>query len=276
MGEGPERPVAARRRRLALPALAVVAVLAVAAAVASLAGAAVFGGPNVRASFTGWLTPRSLPRGDAVPVALHMRGALSTTEGHEPPELRKIEIAINRHGLVSTRGLPTCPIGSIESTDSKHALAACRGSLVGTGRFTAHVSIPEQAPFPSVGGVLAFNSLYGGRHVILAHIFGRSPVPTTQILVMRFGHQRGSPFDTTLTTRMPTTTEKWGYATGFALTLDRRYTYRGRPRSVISANCPAPRGFTLATFPAAKATWELASGRTLTRVLEGRCQVAKR
>jgi hypothetical protein len=146
---------------------------------------------------------------------------------------------------------------------------------VGTGLFTAHVSIPEQSPFPSVGKVLAFNSLYRGRHVILAHIFGTSPVPTTQILVLRFGHLDGGAFDTTLTTRMPEATEKWGYATGFALTLDRRYTYRGRSRSVISANCPAPRGFTLASFSAARATYELASGRTLKRVLDGRCRVAK-
>jgi hypothetical protein len=265
----------ARLFALRAPAVAVAAV-AVVAAVAGLAGAAVFGGPNVRASFTGWLTPRSLPRGEAVPVALHMKGVLSTTEGHEPPQLRRIEIAINRHGVVSTAGLPTCPIGDIKSTDSKQALAACRSALVGTGRFTAHVSIPEQAPFPSIGKVLAFNSLYRGRHVILAHIFGRSPVPTTQILVLRFGHLHAGAYDTTLTTRMPETTEKWGYATGFALTLDRRYSYRGRPRSVVRANCPAPSGFTLASFAAAKATYELASGRELTRTLEGRCRVARR
>jgi hypothetical protein len=251
-------------------------VLAVAAAAgAGLAGGAVFGGPNVRATFTGWLTPRSLPRAAGVPVSLHMRGQLEPREGHEPPQLRRIKIAINRHGRVSTWGLPACTPGRLDATDSKGALASCRGSLVGTGRFTAHVSVPEQSPFPAIGRVLAFNGVAAGHHVILAHIFGTDPVPTTQVLVMRFGHEHGGAFDTTLTSRMPEAAEKWGYATGFALTLDRRYTYRDRLRSVISANCPAPRGFTLAVFPAARATYELASGRTITRDLEGRCRVAK-
>ncbi len=239
-----------------------------------IAQAGVFGGANVRASFEGRLTPRSLPRSNPVPVALRMEGALMSTNGQEPPQLQRLAISINRHGTVSTIGLPVCPLGSIEATTTKEALAACREALIGNGRFTAHIAIPTQAPFPAYGRMLAFNSVLHGRRVILAQIYGTNPVPTSRVLVMTYQHGSPGTFGTILTMQMPTLTVNWGYATGFRLTLHRRYTYRGRPRSFISANCPAPRGLGVALFTAAKGTYYLADGRQVSRVLEGTCTVS--
>lgn len=247
--------------------------MACALAAAAIAQAGIFGGANVRATFDGRLIPNALPRGGSVPVALQLEGALTSVNGEEPPQLQRIAIAINRFGVLSTAGLSVCPAGLIKSTTTKQALAACREALVGSGRFTAHIEIPTQAPFPAHGKMLVFNSRLRGRPVFLGQIYGTEPVPTSQLLVITHRRLRPGPFGTVLSIQMPVVTAKWGYATGFRLTLHRRYTYRGRPRSFLSANCPAPRGLSIALFAAAKGTYYLADGRTISRVLKGTCTV---
>jgi hypothetical protein len=254
-------------------ARAALGAVATAALAASIAQADVFGGANVRASFSGWLQPRSLPRSEEAPIALHLKGRLWTTDGKPPPQLRRLTIAINRFGRVSTHGLPACRKGSITARSTAEALARCRGSLVGSGAFNAHIVIPSQAPFPARGRMLAFFSREDGRRVILAHIFGRDPVPTSNVLTLRFQRSQPGAFDTTMSLELPNVGEDWGHVSGFELSLHRRFSFRDRERSLITASCPAPKGFGAAVFPAAKGTYHLADGRVITRVVTGRCRV---
>ncbi|HEX6228941.1 MAG TPA: hypothetical protein VFZ41_05700 [Solirubrobacterales bacterium] len=253
----------------------VLVVAAAAMLAASVADADVFGGANVRATFKGRLEPRSLPRSEPAPVALHLKGRLWTTDGKPPPQLRRLTIAINRFGNVSTRGLRACRRGAIDARTSAAALAACRDSVVGSGRFSAHIAIPSQAPFPARGRMLAFFSRQKGRRVILAHIFGREPVPTSNVLTLRFQRSAPGAFDTTMSLLLPNVGEDWGHVTGFELNLHRRYTYRGKKHSLITASCPAPKGFGSAVFAAAKGTYHLADGRVISRVVTGRCRVSR-
>lgn len=237
------------------------------------AGGDEFGGANVRATFDGWITPRSLPRDRPQPIALHLRGRLRTTDGRLPPPLRSVAIFINRHGKVSTAGLPTCRKGKLAAARSATALRRCGDALIGSGRFDAHIQIPEGAPFPARGRVLAFNGVRDGRRVIFAHVFGTDPVPTVQVLTLRFRRPGPGSYGTELTMRMPNVGEDWGHVTGFRLDLERRYRYRGRERSLLSARCPAPEGRNSVVFSAAKGTYHLADGRELSRIVVGRCLV---
>ncbi len=259
--------------RFALRGAIVVAVAAILGT--GIANATLFAGANVRVSFNAWLTPKALPRTDAAPVTLHLRGRLRTTDGEEPPQLRRVTVELNRHGKVSTRGLPTCPRRGLLSTTTSQALRFCRKALVGHGRFTAHISIPTQAPFPARGKVLAFSSKRHGRRVILTHIYGTVPVPTTRVLSLGASRAGGGAFGPTFSVPMPQVAQNWGYVTGFDLTLHRLYRYRGRTHSLISAACPAPAGFKAAVFTVAKGTYYLADGRRLTRVLNGSCRVSR-
>jgi hypothetical protein len=251
-----------------------IAVLVVAILGAALAQATVFDGVHVRATFNGWLTPHTLPRSKPVPVSLHMKGSVTTPTGDQPPQLRRMTISINRNGILSTAGLPLCPKRRLTSTTTAQALAACRGSVVGSGRFTAHIAIPSQAPFPARGRLVAFNSVRHGRPVILAHIYGTVPVPTSQLLEMFVARTRRGTFGTILSVKMPTFVAGWGYVNGFRLNLHRLYRYAGGQRSLLTASCPAPTGFKAASFAAAKGTYYLSDGRKLTRVLDGSCRVS--
>ena len=175
---------------------------------------------------------------------------------------------INRHAVVTTRGLPTCPWRRLLSTTSRQALEICRDALIGTGHFTSHIDIPEQAPFPAAGRMLAFNSRRNGKPAVAAHVYGRDPVPTSEVLPMTFSRRGQGSFGPIVSVEMPKIGNEWGYVTGFDLTLKRRYRYRGRAMSVISASCPAPAGIREAPFKAARGTYELAGGSTLTRVAQ--------
>lgn len=255
------------RRVLVLAAVSVLALLGVAR------GEVVSGG-NVRVSFRGWINPRTLPRTETAPIGLHVAGSVEPVGGRRPAALESVTVEINRHGVVTTRGLPTCPWRRLRSTTSRQALAICRDALVGTGSFTSHIDIPEQAPFPAAGRILAFSTRLNGRPSLAAHVFGNRPVPTSQLLPMTFGRAVHGQFGSRLDVEMPQIGPDWGYVTGFALTLERHYTFRGRRLSLLSASCPAPKGIREAPFKAARGTYHLAGGETLTRVLSGTCQVA--
>ncbi len=162
----------------------------------------------------------------------------------------------------------------MQSSTSAQALEVCGDALVGTGHFTSHVDIPEQAPFPAVGRMLAFNTRLNGHAALVAHVYGTRPVPISQVLPMPFKRRGRGAFGSTLSVEMPKIGADWGYVTGFDITLGRQYRFRGRKRSLLGASCPAPAGIRKAPFKAARGTYELADGRLLTRVLGGTCEVA--
>ena len=254
--------------------MAAIIVAAAVPATVAVAGS-VFGGANVRATFNGSVTPRALPRDRVEPIALHLSGHLWTTDGELPPPLREVTISINRQGKVSTVGLPTCRKGEIIARRTAGALQRCGDALIGRGSFEAHIRIPSEAPFPAFGRILAFIGVEHGHRVIHAHIFGTDPVPTAQVLTLRFKRPAAGTYGTELSMTMPNVGDEWGHVTGFRLDLERRYSYRGRERSLLSARCPAPEGRSSVAFSAAKGTYLLADGRELSRIVVGRCRVRK-
>lgn len=229
---------------------------------------------GVEVSVTGKLRPNVLPRKGRVPIKVSLGGRISSVNAGEPPKLTKLTIEINRNGHLDTRGLPRCRLGSIRPSTNREALDACRSSLVGEGSFSANVRFPEQSPFPSKGKVLAFNGSDHGRTVIFAHIYGTKPVPTSYVLPFRIRHRSGT-FGTTLETKFPEVTGDWGYVTGLTMSLHRRFSFRGRTRGYLSANCPAPPDFHKAPFPLARTSFEFESGLDIPIVLERTCTVRR-
>jgi hypothetical protein len=246
--------------------LALLAILT--AAVSSQAETAHSGA--LRVKFSGALNPSRLPRHGTRAVAVTIGGRVSTTDGSEPPQLRRIEIAINRFGRLDYHGLPTCRLEDIQPSTNAHALQECGRSKVGEGLFFANVAIPGQTPFPSRGKLIAFNGIEHGRPVIFAHVYGDQPVPTSYTLPLRITHRRGT-FSTILTAALPHVTGKAGFITGIQLNLHRTFRYRGHRHSYLSAGCPAPEGINLAPFNLARATFVFAH-RSVSSVLHRTCR----
>jgi hypothetical protein len=247
------------------------AVLALAALVPSVALTEVSQRDGVRVSVRGKLAPTRLPRHGSAPIAVSLAGRIAADRPEGPPQLQALQIAINRKGRLSSRGIPVCRLGHIDPSTSREALAACGRSLVGEGSFSANVKLPEQSPFPSDGKLLAFNGRINGRPAILAHIYGTRPVPTSYVLPFSVKHTPGR-FGTVLQTSLPQVTGDWGFVTGIAIALDRRFTLRGRTHSFLTAGCPAPQGLGRVAFPLMKTTFAFQGGLSLTSTLIRTCR----
>ena len=227
---------------------------------------------NLRVAFLGKINPTELPRGPSAPIAVSLGMKISTIDHGVPSQLQRIEIAINRHGHLDRTGLPTCRRDQVQPSTTAEALRACGRAKVGEGRFSADVVIPEQSPFPSRGKLIAFNGTEGGRPVILAHIYGTDPIPTSYTFPLRIRHDRGT-FGTLLSGSLLNATARVAFVTHISLTLRRHYRYRGRVHSYLSAACPAAPGFPGAIFPLARASLHFAGGPTLSKVLTRTCRV---
>ncbi len=249
----------------------VAALIGSAALLSPLASAEIAEKHGVRVSVDGELLPKKLPRHGTAPVSVSVSGRIGSKASIPPPQLEKLTIAINRHGHLSSQGLPRCRIGHIDPSTTREAMAACAPALVGKGTFSANVRLPEQSPFPSNGEVLAFNGKLGGRPAIFAHIYGPDPVPTSYVLPF-FIKSSGGTFGTILETSLPRVTGEWGYVTGISMTLDRRFTVRGKRRSFLSAGCPAPTGFGAAVFPLIRTSFGFEGGVKVTSTVNRVCK----
>lgn len=227
---------------------------------------------DLRVTFQGELTPHALPRSGAAPVKVAVGAKIATTNGSNPPQLRKITIAINHNGRFTPAGLPVCSLEQIQPSTTEDALRACRASLVGEGSFSAKVLLPQQAPFPSAGKVFAFNGSFRGKPAILAHVYGTQPIPTSYTIPFAIGSAKGT-FGTVLSASLPQVTSEWGYVTGLAMTLGRTFSFHGKRRSYLSAACPAPKGFPGAVFPFARSSFAFGGKKILTSTLTRSCRV---
>lgn len=228
---------------------------------------------NVRISFSGGFTPHSLPRDRPAPVTIDVQGAIGTTDGTHPPAVSRIEIAINRHGKLSTQGLPACSAPTLQSTSTEAALARCRSALVGRGSFGAEVQFSGPEPVLAKGRMLAFYGRSAGKPALLLHLYATTPVRVTFVLPLLISHESKGQFGTILSARVPTLAGGLGSVTEINLKVGREYTYRGQPRSFLSASCPAPAGFPGAIFSLARGSFYFEDGKKIDTTLSRDCQV---
>jgi hypothetical protein len=228
---------------------------------------------NLRVGFDAGFAPHALPRDQAAPVRVRLDGSVATADGSRPPELRRISIALNRYGRLTTRGLPACSPGALQSVSSATALRRCRGALVGRGRFGANLALSGERPVHIDGRVLGFNSTLRGRTAIAVHIAAESPVQASVVLIFKISHPTGGRFGTVLSTRIPTIAGELGYVTDVSLSFGRRYDHGGERLSFLSAACAAPSGFPGAIFPFARGSFLFANGQRLTSTVVRDCRV---
>jgi hypothetical protein len=230
---------------------------------------------SLQVSFGGSVAPQLLPRTGMTPIAVKIRGHVRTLAAGPPPSLRRIAIEVNRLGVLDHRGLPSCPLVSLRASSTTAALAACHGAMVGEGRVSGVLVLPEQEPTPFGGRVVAFNgTLPDGRPGILAHLYTSRPAPITFVLAFSIGRAHGT-FGTRLVATVPAKTRRTAHITDFSLRLHRTYVAEGERRSYLSAGCPAPAGFPSVTFPLVRAAYGFAGQKTVADTLVRTCRAAE-
>lgn len=228
---------------------------------------------NLQVKVSGGISPKRLPRLGSAPVAVSVAGEISTVDQSPPPELRSLEIDLNRHGGLETKGLPVCHVEQIHPASTERALQTCGASLVGTGSFSVDVVLSGQEPYPTTGRLLLFNGVFKGRHALLGQIYSAHPFATSFVIPFAIQEKSKGRYGLTLTAKLPEALISWGRVTGLSMKLRRRYSYGGKRRSFASAGCPAPKGFGIVLFTLARTTFNFSGKRRITQTLTGRCRV---
>jgi hypothetical protein len=260
-----------RRRVAAVRALGALAIaLLVVALAASTAGGERTQDGHLIVSLDGGLAPLALPRDHPAPVAVHLAGGLRTTDGSLLPRVTRVELSLPGKGVLDTHGLAVCPARKLRDATSEGALAACRDALVGRGKLEAQVHVPNQPPFAVHAELLAFNGRVRGRRAVIFHGFAADP-PTVVVLPFLLRLETGR-VRTRLVADLPPELGPWPHFAHFEVELFRRFSFRGRQRSYLSASCPIPKRFTAGFFSFAKASFTLAGGRRVGTSITRSCR----
>jgi len=222
-------------------------------------------------TFNADFSPHVLPRLKPAPVDVKVTGKVATLDGSHPPPLRQIEVAINRNGHLETTGLPVCTAPALQSTTTKTALSRCRPALVGRGRFHAVVKLGRE--IETSGEILAFNSRSGGRQALVLHMFGGAPVRFTLVVPLTIGHLEEGDFGTVLRANIPRLAGDLGSVTEIDLTIGRRYSFRGKRRSYVSAACHTPPSLNEGIFPFARGSFRFDGHAEIRETLLRVCRV---
>jgi hypothetical protein len=230
------RSQAARRARMVVVALSLALLAAMASSALGQGEAVHFG--NLLVEIDGGVSPVRLPKTKPAPVTLKVSGSIATTDGSRVPALKTLDLQFDRHGTVYTKGLPTCASSRLRATTTAAAKRACKGALVGTGRASAEIYLPEQPPFGASGPMLIFNGVpKGGRPVVIIHVYAHVPAPTTFITSGTIAKGHGK-YGTQTQIDVPTIVAGQGSLTGFEATIHRTWSYKGQKRSFLAADCP--------------------------------------
>jgi hypothetical protein len=221
--------------RAVVIAVAAVAVMAVAVS-GALAKKITIRSGNLVATFGGGISPKKLPKKERGGLTLKLEGKLETVDKSHIPPVKTISLDFDKAGRLFTKGLPSCRQGAIESTLTAQAKKVCGKALVGTGRVTADIQFPEQAPFGAGGPLLIFNASKGNKQALLLHVHANVPAPTTFVVPVKI-KKKGGKFGTNAFIRVPSITNGSGSVTSFRARIGKKWTYKRKRVNLLSAYC---------------------------------------
>jgi hypothetical protein len=243
-------------------------------AVTAVASATVIQQGNLRITVLSQIQPYKLPRQGTAPIAVFVSGHLSAPHGGIPDQLNKLSVKVNRHGLLQSRGLPTCRLAELQPASSERAMASCGDAVIGSGQFWAHIVLPDQGAYPTHGRLLIFNGREKGHPVLFTHIFTANPFFSSFVIPFAIKRISEGAYGTELSASLPKALGSWGYVDRIKLTLKRKYTYKGRQLSYFNSGCPAPEGARRTVFPLAYASFDFAGGQSLSARVEKACRAS--
>ena len=182
----------------------------------------------------GGFQPQTLPANGFAPIDFKGHADVRDTKGGSPPPLEEALIDFDREGRVDTRGLPVCRLGQVAHATTDGARSKCRGALVGTatvGAIFDLAGIPIQARIPAS----LFNGPRRGGHInLIGHAYAGFPIGRTFAVEIPLEKRRG-PYSYRARFDIPK------FAGGVFTHLDgkigRRYEYKGKEHSFMSARC---------------------------------------
>jgi hypothetical protein len=229
-----------RKRATLIVSMAVMAAAAIAASVA-LAGPTGSGKDGNTQSIDATIAPKKLSKSVFSPGSLKVVTKTTTTtaaNGVPSPAVHAV-IDFDKNAKIFAKGLPTCDPAKLQSTSTEAALKACGSAKIGSGTASALLVVGEKV-FTVNQTVTAFNGKpKGGKPVVILHTYGTTPITTTLVLIGTVSNYNKQGYGPRLDLEIPLIAGGSGALTDFQVTINKRYRYKGKPTSFISAKCPA-------------------------------------
>jgi hypothetical protein len=226
-------------------AVAVGAGLALIVAASALAKPHTIRAGNLFLKDDGGIFPSKLPRHSQMPISGRIDAEIGTTDGSHPPAVKTLNIDFDKSIQVNARGLPVCSQAQLVARSTVTAKKACPDAIVGSGEGEVEVAFPEQAPFAAKGPIVLFNGgVHGGTTLLLVHAYVAVPAPTAVIATVKITRIDRGRYGVHTVAQIPAIAGGYGSAIGFELTIGRRFTYRGRKESYLTASCPTGHYYT--------------------------------
>jgi hypothetical protein len=221
---------------MALSALIAVSVAGIAAASKSEQTVRV---GNIELTAGGGFSPNKLSKTKLTPIALEAFGKIKTIDGSHPPALKEVLVETDKNGSVFVKGFPTCTSGKLQSQDTSHAEAICRRAIIGRGTTEVEIAFPEQKPIPVRSKLIVFNGGFkGGVTTFFIHAYITVPTPAAIVTTVKIKKIHKGRYGYLAVASVPKIAGGSGSVKSFSLTINKKYTYKGKKVSILSAKCP--------------------------------------
>ncbi|HEX7245491.1 MAG TPA: hypothetical protein VF245_08010 [Solirubrobacterales bacterium] len=246
----------------------------VAVAVAGVAGAVqsptLVGADGNTQSMGVKITPTKRSKTQPTPATLEVTTATGnpTRANGVPIPATRAVVDFPKGVTIFTKGYPTCDPAKLQNTSTEKALEECKRAQIGGGEGSLDLVVGEKV-FPVVAGMTIFNGIpQGGKPVILLHLYSQTPIQTTVVLVGVVKSYNKQGFGARLDVTIPLLAGGQGAVTGVKLKVFKKYSYKGKQRSFISATCPT-------TSWKSRGEFVFLDGESLTPSVKGKCAQKK-
>jgi hypothetical protein len=220
--------------------IAVVLMLVVAAGALAKPEAVQVG--NLVLTHDGAVSPTTLPRHKQAPIGAWISTAIATRDDSHIPAVREAVIDVDDDVQVNVKGLAVCKGGQLRSRDSKAARRVCGKAIVGKGTARAEIEFPEQKPIMASSPLTIFNGGVKSRPTTLfVHAFITVPVPAAVVTTVKITRIHRGPFGLEVAAKIPPISGGAGSLADAKFEVGRKFTYRGKKSSFLTASCPSGR-----------------------------------
>jgi hypothetical protein len=197
---------------------------------------------NLVITYQGDISPKKLSKSKQTGLSLSIAGKIGTADGTHPPALRSVVVDTDKHGRVNAKGIAVCKAGQLQARDTTTAKKVCKKSIVGSGNTSVEVEFPDQAPFSATGPLVAFNGgVKGGTTTLLIHAYVNVPAPTAIVTTVKIKKRRKGPYGLRSIASVPVITNGYGSPTAFKLKFGKKFKYKGKQVSYLTAQCATGR-----------------------------------
>lgn len=226
-------------RKHLIRAGAVMAVFALLAAAGAFAKPHVIRAGNLFLKDDGGIFPSRLPRHSQMPISARIDAEIGTTDGSHPSAVKTLNIDFDKSIQVNARGLPVCKKDQLVARSTADVKRACPDAIVGSGEGEVEVAFPEQEPIVAKGPIFLFNGgVHGGTTLLFVHTYVNVPAPTAVIATVKITRIHRGHYGTHTVSQIPAIAGGAGSVIKFKLTIGRKFTYKGKKESYLTASCP--------------------------------------